>query len=131
MPEELENALTLLRDLHSRVPNLKFEQVDTGVDVFLDEVRAIVSVSAHLLELLKPFRIPGSTNNTQIRELFSSFIKARAVRDSLDNDGSIKAILGDHYRGVRTSKQLGLREPSLLFGVSPHQIYRTRFKTGC
>jgi very-short-patch-repair endonuclease len=103
LPEELEDALNLLTDLHSRVPNLKFEQVDAEVDVFLEEVRSIVSVSAGLLEILRPILLPESATRTHVLELFDSVATARALRDSLNNNHEAKSVLGDHYKGVTTS----------------------------
>ena len=103
LPEELEDALKLLTDLHSRVPNLRFEHVDAEVDVFLEEVRAIVSVSTDLLETLKPIQLPETTTRTQVLELFNSISTARVRRDSLNNNPEARSILGDHYKGVATS----------------------------
>ncbi|WP_446743496.1 DUF4011 domain-containing protein [Silvibacterium acidisoli] len=103
LPEELEDALKLLTDLHSRVPNLTFDHVDAEVDVFLKEVRSIVSVAAELLEILKPIQLPESTARTEIVELFDSVVAARTLRDSLNNNQEARNILGDHYKGVATS----------------------------
>jgi very-short-patch-repair endonuclease len=103
LPEELEDALNLLTDLHSRVPNLKFEHVDAEVDVFLEKVRSIVLVSGDLLEILKPIRFLESASRTQILDLFDLVAKARALREALNNNQEARAILGDHYKGVSTS----------------------------
>jgi very-short-patch-repair endonuclease len=100
--EELEDALKLLTDLHSRVPNLNFEHTDAQVDVFLEQVRSIVSVSTSLIELMKPIRLPEFTTRTQVVDLLDSVATARALRDSLNDNQEARNILGDYYKGVET-----------------------------
>ena len=118
LPEELEDALKLLTDLHSRVPNLKFERVDAEIDVFLEEVRSIVSVSMELLEILKPIQFPESTTRTQVLGVFDSVGAARALRDSLNNNHEARSILGDHYKGVATSPMPIARAMSIVRAVN-------------
>lgn len=117
LPEELEDALKLLTDLHSRVPNLRFEHVDAEVDVFLEEVRSIVSLSTELLETLKPIQFPEATSRTQVLELFDSIATARALRDSLNNNHEASGILGDHYKGVGTSPAPIVRSLSIVHAI--------------
>jgi very-short-patch-repair endonuclease len=76
--------------------------VDAEVEVFLEKVRSIVTASGALLETLMPIHLPESTDRAHILELFATVAKARALRDSLENDDSAKMILGAHYKGVAT-----------------------------
>jgi very-short-patch-repair endonuclease len=103
IPEELEDALNLLTDLHARVPNLKFEHVDAELEIFLENVRSIVSASAVLLDTLKPIHLPETTSRAQLLELFDSVAKARNLRDLVEKDEAAKIILEAHYKGVATA----------------------------
>lgn len=102
LPQELEGALKLLTDLHSRLPNLRFDHADAEVDVFLKQVQAIVSVSEKVLDLLKSVHLSENTTRDQLLELFQLVATTRTLRDSLNDNSEARTILGDHYRGIAT-----------------------------
>jgi len=102
VPEELEDALQRLTDLHARVPNLKFEQVDAEVEAFLENVRVIASASSLVMTILEPIALADSTSRTQIVELFDRVAKARSLRYQIQNDEAAKVVLGFHYEGLAT-----------------------------
>lgn len=100
--QELEGLLGLLRDLSSCLPSLKSAGIDDEISALLEKLRVIVSVSAELLAALRFANLKESTSRDEIMQLIGSVETIRAVRDSLNDNCTVSAILGDYYQGAET-----------------------------
>lgn len=99
---ELEQALNLLSDLHSHVPYLKFEHQDADVNSFLGAVKEIVDVASNLVRNLGPLNFEDTTSRHQMKELFADVARTHSLRQALNTDEDVKAILNGRYDGVDT-----------------------------
>jgi very-short-patch-repair endonuclease len=113
--QDIEDALSSLGDLHSRVPKLNFDEVDP--EKFLAQIRLLVAASAVMLKTLEPLNLPASSSRTEIAAFFDSLKAARLLRDSLQASSEASSILGGHFNGAATSVNAIIRALSTVRSI--------------
>jgi very-short-patch-repair endonuclease len=102
--DELKVLFEILEQLHSQLPQLKFERSTTRLDQFLTDADAVASRAEQLLTIVEPLQLSESITAKELQALRSDVDLLRARRQRLTSNSELQRIIGLDFRGLDTDR---------------------------